>query len=186
MDAETKNTSSQDVETNLKVPDGSIVHKIYIIRGQKVMLDLDLASLYGVETKQLKRSVRRNIHRFPEDFMFTVSLEDHPILRCQFGTSRWGGVRYSPMAFTEQGVAMLSSVLNSEKAIRMNIAIMRAFVQLRQFLDTNKELSRKIEELEKTVSSHDQKIQMIVQAIKQLIEKKEEPLPERRPVGYKL
>ncbi len=185
MNMETKINSSPNVETNLNVPEG-IVHKIYIIRGHQVLLDLDLASLYGVETKQLKRSVRRNIHRFPEDFMFTISLEEQKNLRCQTGTSSWGGVRYSTMAFTEQGVAMLSSVLNSEKAIRMNIAIMRAFVQLRQFLLTNKELSRKIEELEKTVSSHDQKIQMIFQAIKQLIEKKDEPAPQRKPVGYKL
>ena len=106
-------------------PIEKIIGKIYWIRGEKIMLDSDLAALYGVETKALKRAVRRNISRFPEDFMFELSIEELAYLRCQIGTSSWGGRRYLPHAFTEEGVAMLSSVLNSEKAIVVNIHIMR-------------------------------------------------------------
>ena len=129
MKKETKNTLSQDSGTTSIVPEVNIMSKIYLIRGHKVILDLDLAMLYGVLTKQLKRAVRRNIKRFPEDFMFMITTEGFRNLRSQPGASRWGGVRYQPMVFTEQGVAMLSSVLNSERAIGMNITIMRAFVQ---------------------------------------------------------
>jgi len=122
-----------------------IEKKIFIVRGHKVMLDSDLARLYSVETKYLTRQTRRNIDRFPEDFMFRLTKEE--ILRCQNVTSSYGGRRYLPYAFTEQGVAMLSSVLNSKRAIQVNIAIMRAFVKLREILSTHKELATKLREL---------------------------------------
>ncbi|MBN1493862.1 MAG: ORF6N domain-containing protein [Candidatus Omnitrophica bacterium] len=122
--------------------------KILLIRGKRVMLDRDLAALYGVETKQLKRAVRRNVTRFPSDFMFPLSKKELSDWRRQFGTSNFDkmGLRYSPMAFTEQGVAMLSSVLNSDYAIKINIQIMRAFVKMREFLATNKELAEMVKE----------------------------------------
>jgi len=155
-----------------------ITSKIYLIRGQKVMLDRDLAELYEVETSQLKRSVRRNIERFPKDFMFDLTKDEWRDLRCQFGTSSWGGVRYMPMAFTEQGVAMLSSVLKSKRAIRVNIQIMRAFTQLRQMLSTHKALKKKIETME---NKYDQQFQVVFQAIKQLLEADAKP---RKKIGF--
>ena len=128
----------------------TIEKAIYLIRGEKVMLDRDLALLYGVETKVLNRAVKRNLQRFPLDFMFQLTTEEAEILRCQIGTSNEGrgGRRYLPYVFTEQGVAMLSTVLNSERAILVNIEIMRAFVKLRQMLGSNVELSRRLDELE--------------------------------------
>jgi hypothetical protein len=129
------------------IPIEVIEKKILLIRNHKVMLDQDLAELYGVETKQLKRAVRRNIDRFPSDFMFVLSGKEFQILRSQFGTSSWGGTRYPPMAFSEQGVAMLSSVLKSPRAVQVNILIMRAFVHLRELIATHKDLARKLEEL---------------------------------------
>ncbi len=156
---------------------------IHYFRGEKVILDFDLAVLYGVEVKRLKEAVRRNIKRFPVDFLFILNTKESNNLRSQFATSSWGGARYQPFAFTEQGVAMLSSVLNSERAIQVNIAIMRAFVQLRKFLETHKELALKIEELERTLGVHDENIQLIFETIRQLIEKKNEP---REPVGFKI
>ncbi|MDY6791753.1 MAG: ORF6N domain-containing protein [Thermodesulfobacteriota bacterium] len=155
-----------------------IASKIYLIRGQKVMLDRDLAGLYEVETSQLKRSVRRNIERFPKDFMFDLAKDEWSDLRCQSGTSSWGGVRYMPMAFTEQGVAMLSSVLKSKRAIRVNIQIMRAFTQLRQMLSTHKDLKKKIEKMEK---KYDQQFQAVFEAIKQLLEADAKP---RKKIGF--
>ena len=138
------------------------------IRGQKVMLDRDLAALYGVETKALKRAVKRNVTRFPDDFMFVLTADELADWRCQFGTSNSErmGLRYPPMAFTEQGVAMLSSVLNSERAIAVNIAIMRTFVQVRRLMDGNRELARKIETLEK---KYDEQFAVVFNAIKQLL-----------------
>jgi phage regulator Rha-like protein len=122
-----------------------ILNKIYYIRGYKVMLDEDLAELYEVETKQLKRQVKRNIDRFPEgDFMFELTRDEFENLRCQNGTSSWGGSRYMPMAFTEQGVAMLSSVLNSERAIKVNIQIIRIFTRMRELLLTHKDILIKL------------------------------------------
>ena len=121
------------------------------------MLDRDLAELYGVETKQLKRQVRRNIERFPEDFMFVLTSKEYKIIRCQSGTLEKGQhAKYLPMAFTEQGVAMLSGVINSKRAIQANIAIMRAFVKMRELLSTNKKLAQKLEELEKRLEEHDE------------------------------
>ena len=138
------------------VPVEIITSKIYLIRDQKVMLDRDLADLYGVETKQLKRAVRRHVKRFPEDFMFQLTKEEYLFLRGQFGTLKRGAhSKYLPMAFTEQGIAMLSSVLNSSQAIEVNIAIMRAFVQLRKMIGLHNELSRKLSDLEKKLGDHD-------------------------------
>jgi hypothetical protein len=162
-------------KTKSLVPTEVIVTKIVFLRGEKVLLDRDLADLYGVETKQLKRAVRRKIKRFPEDFMFELSKEEWENLRCHFGTSSWGGTRYAPMAFTEQGVAMLSSVLNSDRAIEVNIAIMRAFVQLRKMIASNEELARKLKELEKRLEKHDEDIGLIFEAIHQLMSPPDKP-----------
>ena len=134
----------------ITIPDEIITSKIYFIRGQKVMIDRDLAKLYNVETKQLKRQVRRNIERFPEDFMFEMNKEEFQDWRSQFGTSNPSdkmGLRYSPMVFTEQGVAMLSSVLNSKRAIEVNIKIIRIFTKLREMLTDNLSLKLDIEEI---------------------------------------
>ncbi len=155
-----------------------IERKIWLIRGKKVMFDFDLAELYGVETKQLKRAVQRNITRFPDDFMLQLNLIEYKILRCQFGTSSWGGRRYFPYAFTEQGVAMLSSVINSERAIQVNIQIMRAFTQLREMMTTHRDLKRKIEELEQ---KYDRQFAIVFEAIKRLLE---EPKKRKLPIGF--
>jgi hypothetical protein len=171
------------MEKGIQVNMENISGLIYFIRGEKVILDIDLARLYGVEVKRLKEAVRRNIKRFPIDFLFVLTTKESNNLRSQIATSSWGGSRYQPFAFTEQGVAMLSSVLNSERAITVNIAIMRAFVQMRKFLETHKDLALKIEELERTVSSHDENIQLILETIRQMIEKKSEPM---EPVGFKI
>lgn len=157
----------------------NIESKILFIRGQKVMLDANLAELYEVETKELNRAVKRNFERFPDDFMFQLSAEEFDNLRFQFGTSRWGGRRYPPYAFTEQGVAMLSSVLRSSRAIQVNIAIMRTFVQLRQMLSTNAELSRKLMAMEK---NYDIKFKAIFEAIHQLMTPAD---PNKKPpIGF--
>ena len=129
------------------IPDGIISSKIYLIRDQKVMLDKDLSELYAVENKQLKRQVRRNIERFPEDFMFELNQLEFDNLRSQFGTSSWGGPRYMPMAFTEQGVAMLSSVINSPTAIKVNIQIIRVFTKIRAMLTDTLSMKLEIEEI---------------------------------------
>ena len=153
------------------VPIESIVSKIVFIRDEKVMLDRDLADLYGVETGALNRAVKRNAERFPEDFMFQVTGEEAEVLRCQTGISKpgRGGRRYLPYAFTEQGVAMLSSVLNSKRAIDVNIAIMRAFVQLRKMIASHDKLARKLAELEQHLESHGEQIQAIFETIRQLM-----------------
>ena len=157
-----------------------IQEKIAIIRGERVMLDYDLADLYGVETKQLKRAVRRNIERFPADFMFELTRMEFDDLRSQFGTSSWGGTRYMPMAFTEQGVAMLSSVLNSRRAIEVNILIMRAFVKIRQMAASHKDLLKKINEMEK---KYDHQFQLVFEAIKALMKEEEKP---KHKIGFKI
>ncbi len=184
--------------TNLiKLESVNIIPFIYLIRKEKVMLDSDLAKLYGVETKRLKEAVRRNISRFPKDFMFELTLEEYRSLRTQFATlekfpdnpelvSKKGKhSKFVPMVFTEQGVAMLSSVLNSQRAIRVNIAIMRAFVQIRHIALTNKDLQRKINKLEESVNAkfnhYDDKIKLIFEAIKQLIKTETKP---KNPLGF--
>ncbi|MFA5311322.1 MAG: ORF6N domain-containing protein [Candidatus Omnitrophota bacterium] len=150
-----------------------VATKILLIRGKKVMLDSDLAKLYGVETKNLNLQVKRNIRRFPDDFMFRLTKEEG--LRLQNATSKRGGRRYLPYVFTEQGVAMLSTVLHSERAIQVNIAIMRAFVKLREVLLTHKELAKKLEELERKYQLHESDIQAIFEVIKKLLEPPPEP-----------
>jgi len=152
-----------------------VATKILLVRGKKVMLDRDLAELYGVPVKVLNQAVRRNKKRFPEDFMYQLTRQEFTNLKSQFVTSSWGGVRKLPYVFTEQGVAMLSTVLNSERAILVNIAIMRAFVKLRQVLLTHKDLAEKLEELERKYQFHESGIQVIFEAIKKLLEPPKEP-----------
>jgi len=162
------------------VPIERIENKIYLIRGQKVMLDKDLAKLYGVKTKVFNQAVQRNIERFPEDFMFQLTWDEADLLRSQIVTldnlksKRGKHAKYLPYAFTEQGVAMLSSILRSRRAIHVNIAIMRAFVRLKRILSTHKEVSRKLKELEQKYDKHDSDIRIIFDTIRKLIEPKEE------------
>jgi phage regulator Rha-like protein len=163
------------------VPIERIEQRIFLIRGQKVMLDRDLAELYGVPTKRLNEAVKRNIRRFPEGFMFVLTKIEAENLRSQIATSSWGGRRYLPLAFTEQGVAMLSSVLNSERAIQINILIIKTFVRLRAVLSTHKELAMKFKELEGKVDQHDSAIQEIFEAIRKMIAYEEKP---RRRMGF--
>lgn len=166
------------------IPDEIISSKIYLIREQKVMLDKDLAELYVVETKQLKRQVRRNMERFPEDFMFELSQQEFEILRSQFGTSNWGGTRYMPMAFTEQGVAMLSTVLNSPTAIKVSIQIIRVFTKVREMLTDSLSVKLEIEEIKKKLVNHGKNIELVFSYLDELIDKKDNTEP-RKKIGYK-
>jgi tetrahydromethanopterin S-methyltransferase subunit G len=160
-----------------------IEQKIYLIRGQKVMLSSDIALLYGVEVRALTQAVRRNIGRFPEDFMFQLSTEENQNLKSQNVISSWGGARRAaPYAFTEQGIAMLSSILNSKRAIQVNIAIMRVFVKLRDMVSMHKEIIKKLDELEKKVGKHDSQIIAIFGAIKQMMIK---PNAGKKDYGFK-
>jgi hypothetical protein len=156
-----------------------IERAILLVRGQKVMIDADLATLYAVETKQLVRAVKRNLDRFPHDFGFQLTAKEFTNLRCQTGTSSsWGGRRTPPWAFTEQGVAMLSSVLRSKRAVQVNIEIMRAFVRLRELLATHADLARRLDELEK---KYDKQFAVVFDAIRQLMAP---PKEEKREIGY--
>jgi hypothetical protein len=161
----------------------SIETRIFMIRGQKIMVDSDLADLYRVATKVFNQAVRRNLNRFPKDFMFRLTAKEMKILRSQIVTSSWGGRRTLPYAFTEQGVAMLSSVLNSERAVQVNIAIMRAFVKLREILTTHRELAEKIAELENKYRQHDDKIQAVFDAIRELLEPPQ--VSPKRRIGFR-
>lgn len=162
--------------SNSIIPLERIEQKILLIRGQKVMLDRDLAELYGVKTKAFNQAVRRNLDRFPSDFMFELTAEEYKSLRFHFRTSNlrsqivtsssWGGRRYRPLAFSEQGVAMLSSVLRSERAVQVNIAVVRAFVKLRELLATHRDLARKLAEMEK---NYDVKFKIVFDAIRELM-----------------
>lgn len=163
---------------NVAIPIERITRAILLIRGQKVILDTDLAELYTVETKARNRAVKRNVDRFPADFMFELTNEEAERLRCQFGTSKRGGRRYRPYAFTEQGVAMLSSVLRSKRAVRVNIEIMRAFVQLRQMLSSHAALARKLEALEK---KYDAQFKVVFDAIRELTTPR---APPKRRIGF--
>lgn len=164
------------------VPNARLVRSIRWIRGQKVLLDSDLATLDGVTTGNLNKAVRRNRDRFPSDFILQLSPEEAENVIFQIGRSKGrGGRRHRPYVFTEQRIAMLSSVLNSERAIKVNIAIMRAFVRLRQMLDTNRELAQKFSELEQRVGKHDEEIAVILEAIRQLMAPPEKP---RREIGF--
>jgi phage regulator Rha-like protein len=164
------------------VPVEQIEKTIVLIRGQKVILDSDLAHLYGVETGMLNRAVKRNIERFPEDFMFQLTTDEVEHLRCQIGTSKKGrgGRRYPPYAFTEQGVAMLSSVLNSQRAVEVNIAIMRAFVRLREMLIAHKDLARKLAALEKKYDDH---FKVVFEAIAELMTP---PEKSKKQIGFEV
>ncbi len=173
-----------------KSAEDKIINKIYLVRDLKVMLDFDLAELYSVETKQLKRQVRRNIDRFPGDFMFELNKEEYDSLRSQFGTLKRGEhSKYLPMAFTEQGVAMLSSVLSSKMAIEVNIQIIRVFSKMRALILSNKEILLKLEQVEKNMiknevgmKKHDEDIQVIFKVLKQLVNP---PHPPRTRIGFK-
>ena len=156
---------------------------ILIIRRHRVLLDKDLAALYGVETRALVQAVKRNLERFPPDFMFELSAAEWAVLRAQSVTSKpgRGGRRYAPYAFTEQGVAMLSSVLNSDRAIAVNVEIMRSFVRIRRLLEVDKSLARRFERLQRKLDSHDQAIVRILSAIRQLMNP---PEPKRRGIGF--
>jgi phage regulator Rha-like protein len=166
-----------------------IQQRIYEVRGQKVMLDFDLAELYDVETKRLKEAVRRNKVRFPVDFMFQLTKKEFDSLRSQIATSnKRGGTRYMPFAFTEQGVGMLSAVLNSGKAVQMHIAIVRAFVALKEFALNYKDLAGQIHAIRKTVTSHSEQLNQIYDAIENMLEEKEEKKRswnERERIGFK-
>ena len=170
----------------MTIPVEVVKGKIYLIREQKVLLDSDLAEMYGVETSNLNKAVKRNIDRFPQDFMFQLTSEEAGSLRFQIGISKpqgRGGRRYMPYVFTEQGVAMLSSVLNSERAVQVNIAIMRAFVQMRELAASNRELANKFTDLERRVGSHDEAIRTLFDAIRQMMKPEEK---ERKPIGFKV
>jgi len=160
------------------VPIELIASKIYLIRGIKVMLDRDLAELYGVETKRLKEQVRRNIERFPQDFMFELTKQELKNLRSQFATSSWGGARYIPMAFSEHGVLMLSSVLKSERAVQVNIQIMRTFTKLREALLDNKDLRKELEELKQLT---EERFQVVFETLDQLLTIESKP---KKKIGY--
>jgi len=170
----------------LLIPDERIEQSILLIRGHKVMLDNDLAALYGVETKNLNKAVKRNLKRFPDDFMFQLTVKERASLRFQIGTLKAGRGqhrKYLPYVFTEQGVAMLSTVLNSERAIEVNIAIMRAFVRLRQILSTHKDLAAKLEKMENKLAEHDQHFQVVFEAIRHLMAPPP-PSAKRRRIGF--
>ena len=167
------------------IPAERIEASILVIRGQKVLLDRDLAELYEVPTKRLNEQVRRNLTRFPEDFMFQLSRKEFENWRSQIATSNPAtkmGLRRRPYAFTEQGVAMLSTVLNSDRAIQVNIAIMRAFVRLREILATHKDLARKLDEHERKLGKHDEQFQVVFEAIRQLMAPP--PAAKRRRIGF--
>ena len=169
---------------NSLLSEETIANKIYFIRNQKVMLDADLSELYSIETKRLNEQVKRNISRFPEDFMFQLTELEFQNLKSQFATSSWGGTRKLPYAFTEHGVLMLSSVLKSDKAIQVNIQIMRIFTKVRQMLLDTTELKIDILQIQKKLENHDKNIELVFSYLDELIEKKENESP-RPTIGYK-
>ncbi len=172
-----------------------IQNKIYELREQRIMLDFDLAELYQIETKYLKRAVRQNIKKFPPDFMFELNKDEFETLRCNFSTSKRGGNRYMPFAFTEHGVTMLASVLNSDRAINMNIAIVRAFISVRHYLNTQYNLAEKVNEirieLKTRIDEHDVQLSSIYDALENLLDKKQDEIEakenwnKRQRIGFK-
>ncbi len=176
-----------EIEKKLTLPDEIVMEKIHLIRGKKVMLDEDLAELYDVETKRLNEQIKRNIARFPEDFMFQLSRKEFDNLKSQIATSSWGGRRKLPYAFTEQGVAMLSGVLHSDRAIKVNIHIMRVFSQMRKILASHKEILKKLEEQERKDIEQDDKIMIILEYIKQLEKARQDEVEfkDRPRIGFK-
>ena len=171
-------------ELQALVAEQKILNRIYVVRSQKVMLDRDLAEMYGVETKVFNQSVKRNIDRFPKDFMFRLSEKEWENLKSQIVTSSWGGTRHRPNVFTEQGVAMLSSILNSKTAIEVNIRIIRVFTRLREYALTHKEILVQFAKLEKEVKGNSKDIENIFMVLKELIEKQANP-PARNKIGFK-
>lgn len=163
------------------LPDEAIINKIYLIREQKVMLDKDLAVMYGIEVRVLNQSVKRNIDRFPKDFMFTLTQKEFQHLKSQIVISSWGGSRKLPTAFTEQGVAMLSGVLNSPVAVQVHILIIRIFTKMKEMLLTNKDILLKLEKMEKDVKENKEDIAMIFEALKQLLNPAQ---PKRSMIGF--
>ncbi len=166
------------------VAEQKILNRIYVMRGQKLMIDEDLAEMYNVETKRLNEQVKRNIKRFPKDFMFALTQKEFEILKSQNATSRWGGRRKLPNAFTEQGVAMLSSILNSDTAIEVNIRIIRVFTRLREFALTHKEILLQLGKLEKEVKGNSKDIGNIFMVLKELLAKETKTTP-RNKIGFK-
>jgi hypothetical protein len=184
------NANIKTMTTEMQIlPDEAIINKIYVMRGKKVMVDRDLAELYGVETRVLNQAVRRNEKRFPEDFMFQMTPEEMQDWKSQIVISNTEkmGLRKPPLVFTEQGVAMLSSVLNSERAIMVNIAIIRVFTKMREMLTTHKEILQKLEQIEKKDIEQDEKIMLIFEYIKQLERSKQEEFDQhnRPKIGFK-
>ena len=166
------------------IPDELVMNKIYLIREQKVMLDSDLAELYGVETKVLNQAINRNMERFPEDFMFQLDQQEWSNLKSQIVTSSWGGRRKVPRAFSEYGVLMLSSVLNSARAIQVNIQVMRIFARFRKYLLDHNELRVQIEEIRQQLHNNSKNIELVFQYLDELVEKKIEPQSRKR-IGFK-
>ena len=172
-------------ENLVVVPNELVMNKIYLIRNQKVMLDSDLAELYHVDTKVLNQQVKRNLKRFPDDFMFQLTDKEFDNLKSQIVTSSWGGKRKLPYVFTEQGVAMLSGILNSDRAIAVNIQIMRIFTKIRQMLVDNTDLRLDIEKIKNKLDNQDKNMEIVFRYLDELLEKKENPI-ERNKIGYKI
>jgi hypothetical protein len=177
-------TSMSKNEIIKLVEEEKIMNRIHVIRNHKVMLDFDLAEMYGVETKRLNEQLKRNIKRFPKDFMFSLTEKETQNLRSQNATSSWGGNRRTPNAFTEQGVAMLSSILNSDTAIEVSISIIRVFTKLRLFSMTQKDILIQLAKLEKEVKGNSQDIENVFIVLKKLIEKDANPV-KRSKIGFK-
>lgn len=171
-------------ELQVLVAEQKILNRIFVVRGQKVMIDEDLAEMYSVETRRLNEQVKRNAKRFPKDFMFTLTQKEFENLKSQNATSSWGGRRKLPNAFTEQGVAMLSSILNSDTAIEVNIRIIRVFTRLREYALTHKEILLQLAKLEKEVKGNSKDIENIFMVLKELIEKESKPA-QRNKIGFK-
>ena len=176
-----------DNHAQLMVPDEIVMQKIYMIRGRNVMLDQDLAELYDVETKRLNEQVKRNISRFPDDFLFQLNKEEFNNLKSQFATSSWGGRRTPPLAFTDYGVLMLSSVLYSDRAIKVNIQIIRIFTKMREMLLAHKDVVSQLEHIQNKLAEHDNNILLIFEYIKQLEQEKKYNIEQqdRKKIGYK-
>lgn len=174
-------------KTIVSIPDEVVISKIIVLRDRKVMIDRDLATLYGMTTKRLNEQVKRNQKRFPEDFMFQITKEEKEMIILQF--SNLAPLKYSkvlPYVFSEHGAVMLASILNSEKAIEMNIQIVRVFTKIRQMVLDNTELRLEIEHIKKKIDTHDKNIELVFKYLDELLEKKQEPYPERKSIGYKV
>ncbi|TSD66376.1 ORF6N domain-containing protein [Inquilinus sp. KBS0705] len=171
-------------EITITIPDEIVMNKIYYIRGYKVMLDKDLAELYNVETRNLNKAVNRNLKRFPSDFMFQLTPEEFKNLMFQNGTSSWGGNRKAPNVFTEQGVSMLSGILHSDRAISVNIQIMRIFTRIREMLLDNTELRLEIEKIKSKLDNQDKNMELVFRYLDELLEQKNIPA-QRQGIGYK-